>query len=117
MGKYEATSTPILTNKLYDALVWVAQVFLPAAAVFYTSLGSIWGLPNVVAVVATITATDLFLGGLLKISKKRYDKNFVGKGELNINLENDDPIKLSLDEDLNSLVGKREVTLKVQNPA
>ena len=63
-----------MSNKLYDALKWTAQVFLPALGTLYFALAATWGLPCSEKVVGTITAADTFLGVLLGISSARYTK-------------------------------------------
>ena len=63
-----------MSNKLYDALKWTAQVFLPALGTLYFALAATWGLPCSEQVVGTITAADTFLGVLLGISSARYTK-------------------------------------------
>jgi uncharacterized membrane protein len=62
------------SNKVYDALKWVAQVVLPALATLYFTLSQIWGLPNVGEVLGTITAMDAFLGIILGVSTSQYNK-------------------------------------------
>lgn len=64
-----------LSNKVYDFLVWVAQILLPALGTLYFTLSGIWDLPYGEAVVGTITAVDVFLGALLAISSANYSKN------------------------------------------
>jgi len=63
-----------LSNKTYDILKWVAQIFLPAAGTLYFALASIWGFPYAEQIVGTITAIDTFLGVLLGISTNSYNK-------------------------------------------
>lgn len=63
-----------MSNKLYDALKWVAQILLPAIATLYFALAQIWGLPYSEEIVGTITAIDAFLGALLGISSYNYRK-------------------------------------------
>ena len=65
----------IMPNKVYDILVWVVQVVLPALGTFYFALSQIWGLPYGEQIVGTITAVATLLGSILKISKARYDKD------------------------------------------
>lgn len=62
----------MLSNKVYDVLKWIAQLFLPAAGTLYFALASIWGLPYGEEIVGTITAIDAFLGVILGISSKSY---------------------------------------------
>ena len=64
-----------MSNKVYDALKWVAQFLLPALGTLYFALASIWGLPYGEQVVGTITAVDTFLGVLLGIASNNYCKN------------------------------------------
>ena len=63
-----------MSNKVYDALVWIAQIVLPALATLYSALAGIWGFPYGEQIVATIVAIDTFLGALLKISNAQYKK-------------------------------------------
>lgn len=63
-----------MSNKTYDVLKWIAQIFLPATATLYFALAEIWGLPYGEQIVGTITAIDAFLGVLLGISTYNYNK-------------------------------------------
>lgn len=63
-----------MNNKVYDILKYIAQIVLPAVATLYFSLSGIWGLPYGEQIVGTITAIDLFLGALLKLSTNQYNK-------------------------------------------
>lgn len=64
----------IKNNKLYDVLVWVAQIVLPALGTLYFALSGIWSFPYGEQVLGTITAIDVFLGAILGISKVNYRK-------------------------------------------
>ena len=57
-----------MSNTVYDALKFIAQIFLPAVGTLYFALAQIWGLPYAEQIVGTITAGDAFLGALLGIS-------------------------------------------------
>lgn len=63
-----------MSNKVYDVLKKVAQVWLPALGTLYFALSQIWGLPYGEAIVGTITAVDAFLGAILGISTHLYNK-------------------------------------------
>ena len=65
----------IFNEKTYDALKWIAQIFLPALGTLYFTVAQIWGLPFGTEIIGTITAVDTFLGVLLGISKMNYDAN------------------------------------------
>ena len=65
-----------MSNKVYDILKYVALIVLPALAVFYSTLSTIWGLPFHDAIPDTIMAVDLLLGALLKVSSDHYTGGF-----------------------------------------
>lgn len=63
-----------MSNKTYDILKKIAQIWLPAIATLYFAVASIWGLPYSEQIVGTITAVDAFLGAILGISTAQYNK-------------------------------------------
>ena len=63
-----------MSNKVYDALKWIAMYLLPALGTLYFALAGIWGLPYGEQIVGTITAVDTFLGVILGISTSQYNK-------------------------------------------
>ena len=73
----------MMNNKTYDILKYIAQIVLPAIATLYFALASIWGLPYGEQIVGTITAIDAFLGALLMISTRAYNKELEAKVEEN----------------------------------
>ena len=70
-----------MSNRLYDILVYVAQIILPALATLWAALGKIWNWPLVPEISATICAVDAFLGALLKISSIQYNKAKNAEGQ------------------------------------
>lgn len=64
-----------MSNKVYDALKYVAQIVLPALATLYFALAQIWGLPYAEHIVGTITAVDAFLGAILRLTTIKYEKS------------------------------------------
>jgi len=70
------------TNKVYDVLKFVAQIFLPALGTLYFALAGIWGFPYGEQVVGTIMAIDAFLGVLLGLSTAKYNKDVANNAEL-----------------------------------
>ena len=64
-----------MSNKMYDALKWIAMILLPAIGALYFTLASIWGLPYAEQIVGTITGVDTFLGVILGISTSQYNKS------------------------------------------
>ena len=63
-----------MSNKVYDALKWIAMYLLPALGTLYFAIAGIWGLPYGEQIVGTITAIDTFLGVILGISTTQYNK-------------------------------------------
>ena len=71
-----------MSNKVYDALKWIAQIVLPALATLYLALAGIWGLPYGQQVSGTIMAIDAFLGAILGISNARYKQRLKDEAKL-----------------------------------
>lgn len=67
----------LMSDKTYDILKYVAQIVLPAIAALYAALAGIWGFPYGEEIVGTISALDLFMGTLLKISQTKYNKELL----------------------------------------
>jgi hypothetical protein len=63
------------SGKWFDAFKFMALVLLPALAILYGAMASVWGLPLVKEVTGTIAAVDVFLGVLLGISSSQYKQN------------------------------------------
>lgn len=69
-----------MSDKTYDILKEIAQIYLPAIATLYFTLASIWGFPYAEQIVGTISAIDVFLGAVLKISTINYLKGVGDNG-------------------------------------
>lgn len=65
----------ILPTKLYEILRWVIWIVLPACGVLLSTLAGAWGwnIP-LDAILATLSAVELFLGTILGIAKVSNDK-------------------------------------------
>lgn len=110
------TKTALLSDKLYNVLKPITTIVLPGAGALYFALAGIWGLPNADKVVGTTSAVTVFLGLLLGLSTRSYNKSdarFDGTIEVR---ETPEKIAYLLDvsQDPAGLAGKSEVTLKVQ---
>ena len=70
-----------MSNKVYDVLKWIAQLFLPAVGTLYAALAGIWGFPYGEQIMSTILAIDTFLGAILGISNANYKKTVANKEE------------------------------------
>lgn len=107
---------PPLPNNIYNVLKFLAQILLPAAGTLYFALANTWKLPNAEQVVGTITAVDVFLGILLGLSTKRYNKSDAKyDGAIEVTNPGDGPklFSLNLSSNLDDLDKKKEVTFKV----
>lgn len=113
----ETQKTPLLSNRLYDALVFTAQILLPAIGSLYFALAGVWDFSNADTVVGTIVVIDTFLGGLLGLNKIAYNSSEAKyDGTMNVT---DTPegktFSLDLNSDPEDLDEKKEITFKV-NP-
>lgn len=63
-----------LTNKTYDLMKWIAQIFLPALTTFYGVIGATCNIPHTQEVLTIAVAFDAFLGALLGVSTSNYNK-------------------------------------------
>lgn len=63
-----------LPSKVYDILVWVAKILLPALATLYVAMSNTWGLPYAKEVSETTMAVVLFMGMVLNLSTVQYQK-------------------------------------------
>jgi hypothetical protein len=113
----EITSkNPLLNDKWYTILEWVARVLLPAVATLYTAVGALWGWPNVTQVVGTIVAADAFLGVFLGFAQRSYDSS-AAKFDGNIIVmgtpDGGKTFSLELDTNPDDMAEKSQITFKV----
>lgn len=112
-------TSPWLSNRMYDALRWVALVGLPAFAALYFSLSDIWNLPYALQVVGTATVFDTFLGTVLGISNRNYKKSdarFDGSMTVDTRDPEKDVISFQLKNPVEELSERDSVELKVDTP-
>lgn len=105
----------ITNNRVYDTLKYIAQIVLPALGTLYFALSEIWGLPNGVEVVGTIVAITAFLGVLLGLNTRAYEKSGA-KFDGTITVEEEegvDRFSLNYHGDPYEIFGKKEVIFKV----
>lgn len=64
-----------IPNKVYNVLKWILLIFVPAFITLLTTLTMVWkwDIP-LEAIVTTISAVATFLGALIGISTKNYNK-------------------------------------------
>lgn len=63
----------MIGSKVYDALKFTAQIFLPAAGTLYVALAAIFSWGHVDEVAGTVVAVDTFLGVFVTYLKLKYD--------------------------------------------
>lgn len=114
----DTSSKPMLSDKMYLTIKWLAQYFLPALGTLYFALATIWGFPNPEEVIGTITAVDIFLGVILGLSKKSYDNSeakYDGALVVDKNVDTgNDRYSLEVNVPLEDVRGKSEILFKVK---
>jgi hypothetical protein len=106
----------LFTNKTYNFLKYLVQIGLPALGSLYFALAGMWDLPNPEEVVGTIVVVTTFLGTLLGLSAKTYNKAEPSyDGAINIGIGDDDQkvFSLDLDSDPEDLENMDQVVFKV----
>lgn len=65
----------LLSNRTYDRLKKVVVLYFPAGQSFYMGLASLWDLPDPTRVIQTTILINTFLGAVILISTKSYNKS------------------------------------------
>lgn len=110
-------TTPILSNRTYETLKYLALIVLPGLGTLYFALSQIWGFPYGEEVVGTIVALEVFLGLALGLSTNQYNRSDARYDGRLITEETDGAKSFTLeyDDDPYYLDQKDEVVLKVQH--
>ena len=69
------------SNKTYDVIKWIAQIFLPALITLYGCIATACGIPHTDTVVTIGIGVDTFLGSILGLSSRSYYSDKDGDGE------------------------------------
>ena len=69
----------LMSDKTYDIMKWIVQYILPGLGVLYAIIAGATGLPYAEVVLAVVMAVDWFLGIILGISTKQYNKYIASK--------------------------------------
>ena len=64
----------MIDNKLYDILKWISILFLPAFAVLIGTIGQAINFEYTEIAVIIINAIAVFLGAIIGVSSKNYNK-------------------------------------------
>jgi len=110
----------IFPPAIYDKVKFGVLTVLPAIATLYFTLGSIYDLPAVEQVMATCTALATFLGALIGVSAKNYNKSdekFDGDAVFSENEDGTQTAQYVFKEYPPDLAAKDELVLKVRNEA
>ena len=108
----------VLSDKMYNRLKWITLVVLPASGALYFGLAQLWGLPKGNEVVGSLAIIATFLGALIGVSTKAYNKLPEDvDGYLGANGIDEDTGRPNLAMTLNKLpeelLGKETVKLRV----
>lgn len=112
----DKTKTPILNDRAYNALKFVALILLPAIGSAYFALAGIWNLPKANEVNGTILVVDTLLGAILGLSSNQYNKSGIKyDGDFVVEEPKDGRTlyTLALKTDPEKLGEQKEVNLKV----
>lgn len=108
----------IMSDSLYTKAKWTVQIALPAFSAFYFSMAQIWGIfPAAEEVVGTCAVAATFVGALIGISGKNYDKAglaYDGKVVTTHTDEGGIQYSLELDDDPAVLETKDHIAFKVE---
>lgn len=69
----------LMSDKTYNIMKWIVQYILPGLGVLYAIIAGATGLPYAEVVLAVVMAIDWFLGIILGISTKQYNKYIANK--------------------------------------
>ena len=63
-----------LSNKTYDNLKWIVQIFAPGLMGLIAGFGSLGLIGNTETIVSVIGLLTAFVGGLIGVSSHNYNK-------------------------------------------
>jgi hypothetical protein len=111
----------MIGSKVYDALKFTAQIFVPALGTLYVALAAIFSWGHVDEVAGTVVAVDTFLGVFVSYLKLKYDASDA-KYDGYVNVEEHPSGKkvvaltLSKHEDPADIVNEKTLLFKVEQP-
>ena len=70
-----------LNDKVYEILKWIVVIVLPAVSMAYFGLAQIWGFPYAEQICGTLAIVETFIGTLIGVSTKAYNKEKADKEE------------------------------------
>lgn len=108
---------PILTDAQYELIKRLVTVFLPALGALYFGLAQIWGFPAGEEVVGSIALVTVFLGAVLKMGERSYDRLDTFDGTLLVEVAPDGtqtPHHWEFKQDLPELAKQNTIKLNVE---
>lgn len=114
IGDAPPKANVLLSSSVYDKLRPIAQIWLPALAVFYISVAPLWDLPKQEEVAGTIMALNLLVGVVMGVSHRQYsnsDARFDGTVVVVPNEDGNSDLNVSLDS--LAIARKKEIVIRV----
>ncbi len=114
----EEDPTWYLSPTWYNRLRFLVQIVSPALITLVLSLDTSVGIPSEEAVIGVISSITVFLGVLLRFSRKRYEKSparFDGVIEVSTNDQGVKVISQGYSIDPLEIENKKELTFKVDS--
>lgn len=68
----------MLDDNVYGFGKKAVQIYIPAVSALYFALGNIWGFPAIEQVTGSLAVIAVFIGTVLGISSKNFDKSEAG---------------------------------------
>lgn len=75
MAETDEKTDPLLLSTATYKKLRLAQLAIPLLGSLYFGMGTIWGLPGVEQVTASVTVFVTFLAGLIKVTESVYDSS------------------------------------------
>lgn len=112
-----ALKKPLLGDSTYNRLKQSTTILIPAVSALYFALAQIWHLPKAEEVVGSLAALNTFLGVVLGISTRSYNRSDTKYAGI-IEVEETEDVKnlnIILNEAARPLENEPEVTFRVDN--
>ena len=109
-----STTGVILSGPAYKFLKPVATTILPGLSALYLALALIWDLPAAEQVAGTASALNVFLGLMLGLSTRAYnrsDEKYDGQIDIRERPNGDKVYQINTKEDDPSLIEKKDQVL------
>ena len=105
----------MLSDVWYGRLKWFVSIVMPAIGSLYFGLAQSFAWANGEQVLGVIALTATFLGTVLGISSKNYNKTATGDGEIVVTHQEDGPpaFSLRLEKTPEELEGMKKISFDV----